>query len=96
MITNASELEFTSIDNDNWAVFLRTQTGQRLLPKLAELAPRLLSSGDTNAVLIRNGELLGFQAALQGLLDLQNVPPQPPKSASAYPSLDDDDAWPAL
>lgn len=93
MITNASELEFTSDDNANWAAFLRTQTGQRILPKLVENAPRLLASGDTNAILIRNGELLGFTAAVQALLELQSVPQAPQRGTENYPALEDDSAW---
>lgn len=92
-IINASELEFTSDDNANWADFLRTQTGQRLLPKLAESAPRLLAGGGTNEILIASGALLGFQQALQAMLELQSVPQAPQRGTENYPSLDDDKAW---
>lgn len=93
MIVNASELEFTSDDNANWAAFLRTQTGQRLLPKLAESAPRLLSGGGTNEILIASGTLLGFQQALQALLELQSVPQAPQRGVENYPDLEDNRAW---
>lgn len=92
-ITNASELEFSSDDTANWAAFLRTQTGQRLLPKLVESAPRLLSGGGTNEILVRNGELLGFQRAIQTLLELTIVPQVLAPPANAYPSLEDDSQW---
>ena len=94
-ILNASELEFTSDDNQNWSAFLRTQTGQRLLPKLAEAAPRLLAGGGTNEILIASGSLLGFQLALQAMLDLTVVPAAPQRTAEAYPPLDNDSDWPA-
>lgn len=93
-LVNASELEFTSDDNLNWAAFLRTQTGQRLIPKLAESAPRLLAKGETNEILVANGALLGFQAAVQALLDLTSIPQAPPQPINPYPPLDDDSAWP--
>lgn len=92
-IINASELEFTSDDNANWASFLRTQTGQRLLPKLAESAPRLLAGGGTNEILIASGMLLGFQQALQVLLELQSVPQAPQRGIENYPDLEDNKAW---
>ena len=86
-LVNASELEFTSDDNENWAAFLRSKTGQRLIPKLAEAAPRLLAKGDTNEILIANGALLGFQTAVQALLDLTHVPEPPPAVFDPYPPL---------
>lgn len=94
MITNASELEFTSDDNANWAAFLRTQTGQRLLPKLVESAPRLLIGGGTNEILIASGMLLGFQQAVQALFDLQSISQSPQRGAEAYPDLEDNSQWP--
>lgn len=94
-ILNASELEFTSDDNANWAAFLHTQTGQRLLPKLAEYAPRLLAGGGTNEILIASGSLLGFQQAIQALLDLTAVPAALQRTVEAYPPLDNDSDWPA-
>lgn len=71
-------LEWSSDDTAIWANFLNTQTGRRLIPRLAELAPRLLGSGETNAILVRNGELLGFQSAIQSLLELSTVNQAPP------------------
>lgn len=92
-IINASELEFTSDDNANWAAFLRTQTGQRLLPKLAESAPRLLVGGGTNEILIASGMLLGFHQAVQAMLDLQSVSQAPQRGIENYPDLEDNKAW---
>lgn len=92
MEITSDTLEFTSEDVIAWKNFLNTRTGQRLIPKLLEGAPTLLSSGDTNAVLIRNGELLGYQSAARNLLFLAN-PPTERKSVAAFPDLTDDDAW---
>jgi hypothetical protein len=47
-VINANEVLFTPDDVNNWVIFLNSPTGQRLIPKIAELAPRLLSKGDTN------------------------------------------------
>lgn len=69
-ITDARDLLFTPDDAANWAAFLNTPTGQRLIPKIAELAPRLLAKGKTNTLLINHGTVLGFSAAVQALLDL--------------------------
>ena len=93
-VTNAN-LEWTPDDTATLASFLNTPTGRRFVPKLAESAPRLLAAGDTNAILIRNGQLLGFQAAVQALLDLSVVVPQvtPATDYGEYPPLDDDNAW---
>jgi hypothetical protein len=93
-ITNAS-LEWSPEDCQIWERFLRTQTGSRLLPKLAEIAaPKLLRGGETNDILIRNGELLGFNAAIQTLLDLQIPEKKEEPSTGNYVSLEDDSKWP--
>lgn len=75
--------------------FLKTRTGQRLLPKVAESVPALLGAGDTNAVLIRSGEVRGFQNALRSLLELSlaNAAPTDTAPTGAYAKLDDDEAW---
>lgn len=75
--------------------FLRTKTGQRLLPKVADSVPPLLGSGDTNAILIRNGEVLGFQKAIRTLLELSLAAPKPEETqpSGAYARLEDDAAW---
>lgn len=94
-VTNAS-LDWTPEDALNWEKFLHTQTGSRLIPKWVEQnAPPLLEKGDVNEILVRSGKLLGFQAAVKGLLEL-SVPPQAeePKKPENYPSLLDDSQWP--
>lgn len=72
-VVNASEILFTPDDVTNWAIFLNSPTGQRLIPKITELAPRLLSKGDTNELMINHGAVLGFSSAVQALLDLSVV-----------------------
>jgi len=84
--------EFSSEDVAAWRAFLNTRTGQRLLPKLLEETPVLIAGGEINRILIRSGELLGYQAAVRALLTLAN-PPAEQKSISNFPDLADDNAW---
>lgn len=89
-----TELEWDSDDTAAWNAFLRTRPGQRLLPKMLESAPALLLAGETNAILIKTGELAGFQNAARTLLFLANPPPEVKSESALYPALDDDNAWP--
>lgn len=91
-ITN-HELQWTSENVDLWRQFLETQTGSRLLPKLAELAPTLLEKGDSNELFIRSGKVLGFQESIRALLSLAVIQPSAPSAESAYPDLNDDSKW---
>lgn len=87
-------LEFDSIDKFAWKQFLATRAGLRLIPKVAEHAPQLLGAGDTNAILIKSGELRGFQLAIQTLLSLAEPPAkETPTAPTPYPNLTDDAAW---
>lgn len=87
-------LEFDSVDKFAWKTFLATRAGLRLIPKLAEHAPQLLGSGDTNSILIKSGELRGFQLAIITLLSLAEPPAPPaPPERNDYPPLDDDAKW---
>lgn len=87
-------LEFDSIDKFAWKTFLATRAGLRLIPKVAESLPALLRKGETNDILIRSGEVTGFQLALQALLALAQPPPkEAPPERVAYPALDDDAQW---
>jgi hypothetical protein len=76
--------------------FLDTRTGKRLIPKLLESCPVLLPSGDTNAIMIRSGEMRGVQIVINTLLSL--VSPEATsdevRGHEEYPSLTDDSAWP--
>jgi hypothetical protein len=82
-------------DREIWNQFLNTRTGKRLIPKVLESCPVLLGSGDTNAILIRNGEVRGVQSVIQSLLALSV--PEPKSSVTdaiaEYPPLEDDSAW---
>ena len=90
-----SPLEWSSDDVANFRSFLLSKTGQRLLPKLAELVPPLFEAGDTNKILIRTGTVRGYQQAIQTLMDLAYPPPTPSSTVTDnYPDLLDDKAWP--
>lgn len=92
-ITNEG-LPWSTDDEAIWNAFLKTNTGSRLLPKLAERVPALLGAGDTNSLLVRSGEVRGFQIAISAMLELTHSPPLPVKSeASNYPDLTDDKNW---
>jgi hypothetical protein len=94
MEITTESLPWSSDDIANWASFLSTQTGQRVLPKLLESTPGLLAKGDINEILIRSGEVRGFQDAARNLLSLSAHTPLPPSDpASNYPPLIDDAAW---
>lgn len=82
-------------DREILAQFLRTRTGQRLLPKVLESAPILLAGGDINSILIRSGEVRGFGTAVSALLTLSVVEAAPPEeqNANLYPNLHDDTQW---
>lgn len=87
-------LEFDSDDRSKWKNFLSTRAGLRLIPKCAEHAPQLLGKGESNEILIRSGELRGFQIAIQSLLSLAEPPaPDAPPERTAWPDLMDDSAW---
>ena len=89
-----TQLPWSSEDIDLWRQFLNSQTGQRLLPKMLENVPSLLTGGDVNAILIRSGEVRGFQESAQALLAMTQYPPPPtPPSSDNYPPLDRDEHW---
>lgn len=93
-ITNES-LPWSTDDEVRLNAFLQTETGKRFIPKLAERVPSLLGSGDANSILIRSGEVRGFQIAISAMLELTHSPPLPVKSdgPSNYPELTDDEKW---
>jgi hypothetical protein len=85
---------WTSIDEQRLADFLNTETGKRVVPRLMEACPELLPNGDTNAILVRNGEVRGMTLALHTL----NIMAHPvkfvmPKVGNEFPHLEDDAAW---
>jgi hypothetical protein len=87
-------LDWDSDDQTAWRAFLKTRSGNRLIPKLLEGAPALLPGGEINALLIRSGEFRGWQEAIRDLLSLTEGTPLQKPPADSYPSLDDDSAWP--
>lgn len=90
----AGPLDWTSVDEENLRKFFGTETGKRLIPRLADLVPPLLEAGDTNALLVRCGKVRGYQEALQNLLALSYTQEEPKQqNANAYPPLEDDKAW---
>lgn len=87
-------LPWDSDDTAHWKAFLATKSGQRLIPKVVESVPELLGSGDINSILIRTGEVRGFQDSVRTLLLLAAPPKvQQDNSPEAYPSLTDDSKW---
>lgn len=83
-------------DQEKWAAFLETETGKRIFPALADVAPQLLAEGDVNKILIRTGELRGFQTVLRELVNLahpQTKPEVTQQVSEAYPALTDDSKW---
>lgn len=95
MEITSTPLEWTSDDALNFRAFLKTQSGSRLLPKAAESTPALLPEGDINRILIRSGEVRGFQAVIQTLLSLAYPTAEPENTAgnTNYPDLTDDRSW---
>ena len=85
-----------TVDRPLWLQFLQTETGKRLIPKVLETCPSLLSGGNVNEILIRSGEVRGFQQVIQAFLALsvsELPPPMLDQVASSYPRLDDDEKW---
>lgn len=91
----ASPLDWLPTDQERWAAFLETETGKRLLPHLAESAPQLLAAGDINAILIRSGEVRGYQSVLKDLILAAHPTAKetPSTTVSEYPPLTDDAKW---
>jgi hypothetical protein len=90
---NNPQLEFNSEDQSILRQFLESRTGQKFAPKLAELAPTLLDGAHANKTLVRNGELRGYQQALNNIFFLAYPPAPVTPETPAYPPLDSDDHW---
>lgn len=89
------EPEWTDVDSDHLRQFFTTQTGQRLLPRIAHFRPGLLAKGDINEILIRSGEVRAWQAVLEQILFMTRPEPkaQGAESSDNYPNLLDDKKW---
>jgi hypothetical protein len=85
--------EWTSIDAEKLASFLGSETGRRLLVKLADQIPQLHEAGHVNKILIRSGEVRGQTALIQFFQSLAHpsVPLEAP--VGNYPPLELDSAW---
>ena len=86
-------MDWTSVDEENWAKFLDSETGKRLLPKLLEETPLLLAKGDINEILIRSGEVRGVQTIARTLLDLAHPQQRVTPVAGEYVPLEADHLW---
>ena len=63
---------------------------------MVESVPALLVKGDVNEILIRSGEVRGWQEALKALLSLAAIQPteqKPEPFNKSYPDPADDDQW---
>lgn len=84
-------------DHEIFRQFLNSRTGKRLIPKILEEVPPLLAKGDVNEILIRSGEVRGWQAAVKALLSLAvPVAPdgdEPVLSRGDYADPADDSKW---
>ncbi len=89
-----SSPEWAAEDTTALRNFLTSNTGARMLDSIAASLPALLPGGDTNAVLIRSGELRGAQHVLTTIFGLAYpVKEVPDKPAETYPALTDDAVW---
>jgi len=91
-ITN-SALEWDSDDSTLLRQFLETRAGTRLLPKVAEQAPTLITEGDTNKILCRTGMVAGVGEAIRIILALAHPVPDEVVAATDLPDLTDDTKW---
>ena len=93
MEITVTPVEWTSDDVANFRSFLNTQTGARLLPKVAEGFPPLMGEGDTNKILIRSGEVRGMMEVIKSILMLASPVPEIKNTDNNFPDLTDDAAW---
>lgn len=89
----ANVMDWTSVDEENWAKFLDTDTGKRLIPKLLETTPILLPKGDVNEILIRSGEVRGIQEIARAMLDLAHPQQKIVSHGTEYVPLEADALW---
>jgi hypothetical protein len=91
---SADTADWNSDDTIVFRNFLtQTPTGKKLIPKMLESTPALLSGGDTNAICIRNGEVRGVNIIARALLHLAFPPPAPQVRDDNYPDPADDKLW---
>lgn len=89
-----SETPWESSDAVALREFFLSRSGQRALMHLSDQIPSLLDGSDVNKTLVASGVVKGWNDSLRALLNLTIEQPAPVKAPEAYPSLDDDSAWP--
>lgn len=85
--------DFDSEDRQQLRNFLGTRAGQRLFPRAAADCPALLTQGETNAIMIRTGEVSGYMKALQAISALTVEEKPPTVDSATYPAPEDDALW---
>lgn len=70
-----------------------TSTGKKILSRMLESTPPLLSGGETNEIMIRNGEVRGVQIIANAFLQLASPLPEVTQDVDNYPPLEDDSKW---
>lgn len=92
-----AQLDLAPFDTDDRIAlnnFLASRTGQRMLTRLTSEAPTLLRKGDTNEILIRNGEAVGYVTAINNLVALTSEEGPPVQQLEQmYPAPEDDKHW---
>lgn len=95
MEITATPAAWNSDDTAALRAFLETNTGKRLVPRIADDVPPLFESGETNAILIRTGKVAGVQHAITSLLSFAYPALTAGDSTKRpdYPDPEDDRAW---
>lgn len=85
--------DWSGVDAENLARFLDSDTGRRMLIRMADQIPPLLDSGHVNRILIRSGEVRGQTSLIQFFQILAHPAAPPVAPADSYPDLDRDELW---
>jgi len=95
LLSPITEPNWTSVNEEELASFLTTDTGKKLLEVLAWRAPRY--GGDIGKRVVESGLREGYEDALVEILELKSPGVtrlnQPKMLLSNFPPLDDDSAW---
>jgi len=96
MIEFSTPDRWTSDDTIALRTFLATEAGKKLIPALSTVRASLLTAGETNAILIASGIVIGCDRTISELLRLSIEFPEDIRIASvnsALPPLEDDSAF---
>lgn len=75
--------------------FLTLRTGKRLILRLRLERPEFPRTGSSpEAVALRAMEIAGYEQCIANIFDYLHSQPVADTVTTAYPNLDDDDAWP--